>query len=82
MQINLQVTFNDGSAKDIEAKAVDIVAFESKFDLSIARLEQNIKMTHLFFLAWNVEKRTGGTTAEFEKWLETVDSIEATQPKK
>ena len=82
MQINLRVTYNDGNKKDLTAVAVDLVAFETKFDLSIARLEQNIKLTHLFFLAYNIEKRTGGTTEDFEKWLESVESIEAVAPKK
>jgi hypothetical protein len=82
MQINLRTTYNDGTKKDLTAVAVDLVAFETKFDLSIARLEQNIKLTHLFFLAYNIEKRTGGTTEEFEKWLESVEGIEAVAPKK
>jgi hypothetical protein len=82
MQINLRTTYNDGTKKDLTAVAVDLVAFETKFDLSIARLEQNIKLTHLFFLAYHIEKRTGGTTEEFEKWLESVEGIEAVAPKK
>lgn len=82
MNINLQVKFENGDAKVIVAKAADLVAFEERFDLSVARLEQNIKMTHLFFLAWHAEKRTGETKETFEKWLESVESIEATDSKK
>ena len=68
MNINLLLTYTDGNAKELTAKAVDLVAFESRFDLSVARLENNIRMTHLFFLAWHVEHRTGATKDEFEKW--------------
>jgi hypothetical protein len=82
MQINLRTTYADGTSKDLTAIAVDLVAFETKFDLSVARLEQNIKLTHLFFLAYNIEKRNGATAEEFEKWLESVVSIEAIAPKK
>ena len=82
MNINLLLTYTDGNAKELTAKAVDLVAFESRFDLSIARLENNIRMTHLFFLAWHVEHRTGATKDEFEKWLETVETIEAQPAKK
>lgn len=82
MNINLLLTYADGNAKELTAKAVDLVAFESRFDLSIARLENNIRMTHLFFLAWHVEHRTGATKDEFEKWLETVETIEAQPAKK
>ena len=82
MQINLRIVYADGTNKDVSAGASDIVAFEEKFDLSIARLEQNVKLTHLFFLAWHSEKRTGAVKDDFTKWLETVDNIEAQEVKK
>lgn len=80
--INLQVTYADGTTKQVEAGAADIVAFETKFDLSIARLEKDFRLTHLFFLAWAVEKRTGVTKDEFDKWLESVTLVEAAEQKK
>lgn len=82
MQINLHLTFTDETEKDIQAIAADLVAFETKFDLSIARLQNEVKLTHLLFLAHSAEKRTKSTTLEFEAWTETVASIEATDPKK
>lgn len=80
--INLQITYADGTTKEVEAGAPDIVAFESKFDLSIARLEKDFRLTHLFYLAWHVDKRTGATKAEFDAWLETVTLVEAAAQKK
>lgn len=82
MQINLRVTFEDDQTKDLTAKAVDIVAFEERFDISVANLEKQMKMTHLFFLAWHVDKRSAGTKETFEKWLEAVDTVEVFEPKK
>ena len=82
MQINLRVVFDDETSKELAAKAVDFVAFEEKYDISIARLESTMKMTHLFFLAWHVDKRTGGTSDTFEKWLEPVATVEVFEPKK
>lgn len=82
MNINLLIVYLNGTKKEVSAGAADIVAFEEKFDLSIARLEQNVKLTHLFFLAWHTEKRTGDTKDDFNKWLETVGSIEAQEVKK
>jgi len=81
MQINLEITYKDGNTKTVSAEAVDIVAFESKFDLSMARLEQEVRLTHLLWLAWHVEKRTG-QKVEFEKWLETVEQVAAADSKK
>lgn len=82
MQINLQTQFTDGSTKSITAIASDLVAFEREFDLSIARLETNVKLTHLFYLAWHAEKRTKATALDFDAWLETVEGISDTDVKK
>lgn len=75
MKINLQITYTDSTSKQLTAVAADLVAFESKFDLSIAKLETNVKLTHLLYMAWSVEKRTKSTALEFDSWVETVESI-------
>jgi hypothetical protein len=80
--INLQIEFLDGSTADITAVAADLIAFESKFDLSVARLEKEIRLTHLFFIAWHVLKRTGKTSEEFEKWAESVSIVKEASGKK
>lgn len=81
MNFNLLVKYLDGSEKEVTGRASDIVAFESRFDLSITALEKSLKLTHLFFLAWHSEKRTEATKLDFEKWLETVEGVEAALPK-
>lgn len=80
--INLQIEFIDGSTAEITAGAADLIAFESKFDLSVARLEKEIRLTHLFFIAWHVLKRTAQTTEEFEKWVESVSIVREASGKK
>lgn len=80
--INLRVTFIDESETTVTAVAADLIAFESKFDLSIVKLESEIRLTHLFFLAWHVLKRTNQTDAEFEKWAETVATVTEANQKK
>lgn len=82
MNINLHVTFNDETDKTITATAADLVAFETKFDLSVAQLEKQVKLTHLLFIAHNAEVRAGNTKLDFEKWTETVSAIEASEAKK
>lgn len=81
MNFNFLVKYLDGSEKTVSGKAADVVAFEAHFDLSIATIDKSLRLTHLFFLAWHVEKRTGETKLEFEKWLDTVDSVVAADPK-
>lgn len=75
MRINLQVTYSDQTEKLLTAIAADLVAFETRFDISIAKLEKEVKLTHLLFIAWSVEKRTKATGLEFDAWVETVESI-------
>lgn len=82
MNFNLQVIYSDGTTRDVVGKAVDIVAFEQKFDISMASLQNSVKVTHLMFLAWHVEHRLGNTPDDFDKWLETVDMVQAAEPKK
>ena len=64
------------------AIAADLVAFETKFDLSVARLQSEVRLTHLFFIAWHVLKRTGETKDEFEKWIESVNIVTEAEAKK
>jgi len=77
MKINLQITFNNGEAKEIVANAADMVAFEEKYSLSVQALSTDPRMSYMFFLAWHAEKRTGGTKDSFEKWLETIEMVGA-----
>lgn len=82
MNINLLIKYIDGTEKSVVAIAADIVAFEAKFDISVATLEKNVRLTHLMFMAWNIERRTGQTKDEFEKWIESVEIVTADDSKK
>jgi hypothetical protein len=80
--INLLIQFTDGSEKTVSAIAADLIAFETRFDLSVARLESEIRLTHLFFLAYSASKRTKDTDLEFEPWTETVTMVAEADSKK
>lgn len=80
--IELTVTFQDGATETVEAVAADLIAFEQKFDISIVKLQSDIRLTHLFFLAWHASKRTKKTTDEFEKWCESVAMVGEAAEKK
>lgn len=82
MNFNLDIKYLDGTSSSVTGMAADFVAFETKFDLSMARLENEIRLTHLFFLGWHIEKRTGATKLEFEKWLELVEIVQPADTKK
>ena len=82
MNFTLDIHYiGNDTPKTVNGIAADIVAFESKFDMSMSKLQKDVKLTHLMFLAYAVEKRTGATTDEFEKWLESVEFVTAASPK-
>jgi hypothetical protein len=79
--MQLDVEYNDGSTKEVKVIMADMVRFESKFDLSIAKLGQEMKVTHLLWLAWSALTREKQISLDFDKWTETVASIGASDPK-
>lgn len=76
MKITLQITFLDGSVHDVLVSAADMVAFEDKFDLSIAKLDE-ARIGWLLFLAWHSEKRRKQTDKSYDEWIELVETIGA-----
>jgi hypothetical protein len=78
MKISLRIDFADGSTKDVVCSAPDFVAFEDRFNLSITRLDKEMKFTHLLFLGWTASHRMKATALDFESWVDTVDSVGAT----
>ena len=55
MRFNLLVKFTDGTSKDILASTPDLIAFEDKFNLSVAKLATEQRLSQLLFLAWHSE---------------------------
>lgn len=81
MRMQLEVEFLDGTQKEVRVIMSDMVKFESEFSLSIAKLGQEMKVTHLLWLAWSALTREKQVTTEFDTWVETVASIGAVDPK-
>jgi hypothetical protein len=77
MKINLRVEYLSGEVKEVTASAADLVAFEDKYNLSVTKLESEMKFTHLLYLAWHSLYRTKQTDKEFTDWVELVDSAGA-----
>lgn len=77
MKINLRISFLDGNTKEITCGASDLVKFEDKFNISVARIQEDVRVTHLLFLAWAAESRTKATALDFDAWTETVETVGA-----
>lgn len=77
MQIDLRVAFIDGSSADVDAVFADFIAFEKDRKRSVVRLDADMQLTDLAWLAWHAEKRLGRTALKFEPdWVSTVKSVE------
>jgi hypothetical protein len=79
--MQLEVEFNDASTKAVRVIMSDMVKFESQFNISIAKLGQEMKVTHLLWLAWTALTREKQVSIEFDPWVETVATIGAVDPK-
>lgn len=81
MRMQLEVEFEDGTKKNVKVIMTDMVKFESEYNISIAKLGQEMKVTHLLWLAWAALTRTKETEVDFDAWTENVISIGAADPK-
>jgi hypothetical protein len=79
MRFNLLINFANGTEKEITASTPDLVAFEDKFNISVGKLASEQRLSHLLFLAWHSEKRSKETALSYEEWLETVESVGASE---
>lgn len=75
MRINLRVEYISGESKEVVCSAADLVKFEEKYNLSVTRLEAEMKLTHLLFLAYSSLSRQKLTTSSFDDWVQTVSTI-------
>jgi hypothetical protein len=60
--IALTVSFEDGTNTTVTTTAADLIAFEQHFDKSVSILQNDYRLTYLFFICWHVLKRTNGDT--------------------
>jgi hypothetical protein len=75
MRVNLRIEYTDKTEQDVVCSAKDLVAFEDKYQRSVARLEHEMRLTDLLFLAWHSLYRQKLTPKDFESWLDDVESI-------
>lgn len=75
MRITLRVEFTDNKTTDVVCSAKDLVAFEDKYQRSVARLDTEMRLTDLLWLAWHSLNRTKATDKDFDSWLDDVESI-------
>jgi len=73
MKLHLRVTNSDGSAVDVKVSAADLVAFEGQFNRSVAKFQDEFRLTDMYWLAWHSMKRGNPALPDFTDWLEQAD---------
>jgi hypothetical protein len=78
MKLHMKVTFVDGEETLVTAQFPDFVSFERTWQRSVARFEQELRLTDLAWLAWSSLTRAKLTGKKFDpEWIETVANVEA-----
>ena len=80
--INLLVKFTDGKSREVCAIVSDLMAFEDRYDTSVASFASGVRLSWLVFIAWKAETRTKATTLDFEAYAELISAIEVPDQKK
>jgi hypothetical protein len=80
--INLLITFIDGTSREVTAIISDLMAFEDKFDKSVADFQKGVRLSWLVFISWTAETRTKATTLEFDAYADTISAVEVPDQKK
>lgn len=80
--INLLIKFIDGTSREVTAIVSDLMAFEEKFDKSVADFSKGVRLSWLVFIAWKAETRTKATSLDFEAYADTISAVEVPEVKK
>lgn len=77
MKLSMTVKFITGESVDIDAVFPDFINFEKARNKSVVRLQDEMQLTDLAWLAWHSEKRRGNTSLKFDPdWYSTVEAVE------
>ena len=79
MKLGLSVHGTDGKKRLAVVAFADFVKFEEVHNVSMAKVEAEMKVRDLAWLAWHCERRNKITALEFDAWLETVEQISAAE---
>jgi len=79
MKLGLTVHGTDGKKRLAIVAFADFVKYEEIHSVSMAKVEAEMKMRDLAWLAWHSEKRNKVTALDFDAWIETVEEITAAE---
>jgi hypothetical protein len=76
MKIALEVTSAlDQKTRTVIAAFPDFIAFENKFNRSVAKFEAELTLTDLAYIGWHSEYRQKKTGLDFDSWINEIESL-------
>ena len=75
MLITLNIKYTSGLEEKCVAALPDFIAFEQEFDRSIAKFEQEMRLTDFAWLGWHTQVRAKKTVAPFDEWINDIESL-------
>ena len=76
MKIALEVTSAlDQKTRTVIAAFPDCIAFENKFNRSVAKFEAELTLTDLAYIGWHSEHRQKKTGLDFDSWINEIESL-------
>lgn len=75
MKLQLQIV-HDGRTVTCETSLKTIVEWERKYRKRAGDLAQGFAIEDLAFMAWASLKRSGQQIAEFDQWLDGLESVD------
>jgi hypothetical protein len=75
MKLGLTVHTHDGKKRTAVVQFADCVKYEEVHNISMSKVEEDMKIRDLAWLAWHCEKRNKLHSLDFDSWLETIENI-------
>lgn len=76
MKLPMTVVYDGGTRKVVVAQFADFIAFENVHNKSVAKMDAELRLSDLAWIAWHAEKRNKQTALEFNDWNQTVEELE------
>lgn len=86
LNLEVKVTYRDGSVKEATTAPRDEIALERTYDVSVASLVEQgpsglmllsgMRLEHLYYLAWSALSRTDQEIRDFDSFIDVISDLD------
>ena len=74
--LRVVIEYADGTTSHLVVKPATVVAFEREHNVGLGALSTDRRMSYIYWLAWDAEKRTGKVVKPFDGWLDEIVDVD------